>query len=108
MHFSKSSISYLLISIVLASVGAFADAAGVETLWNHHAPSGHFASSPSVGDINGDGILELVVATTGGSIIALDGDARPFWRQDVEGTVTVSPTLADVCGGCGTGSPHCG
>jgi outer membrane protein assembly factor BamB len=87
----------LTVCFVGISMAAWS-AAAVETVWTYHPPSGHIASSPAVGDINGDGRAELVVATTGGSIIALDGQARQLWRQDVDAMLTITPTLADVTG----------
>ncbi len=80
---------------------AASQAGAVETLWTYHAPSGHIASSPAVGDINGDGLAELVVVTTGGSVIALDGQGRQLWRRDVGGALTNTPTLASVTGDSG-------
>lgn len=69
---------------------------GVETLWTSECPSGHFASSPAIGDIDLDGRLEVVVTTTGGSVIALDGDGKQLWRHDTGETITIPPTLANV------------
>ena len=41
--------------------------------------------SPSVGDLDGDGKLELVVATTDGSITALTSDLSTIWRLKIGG-----------------------
>ena len=39
--------------------------------------------SPSVGDLNGDGKSEIVVATTDGSITALSNDLSELWRMKI-------------------------
>jgi len=84
------------------------------TLWtkNLDAP---INSSPAVGDINGDGHLEVVVSTGGdagdrkrpGSLIAFDRNGIQIWRYNLadhspkdglgDGTFS-SPTLCDVEG----------
>jgi hypothetical protein len=91
-------ISVYLFLITCSAVMVAQPSEAVETLWAYQAPSGHIAASPAIGDINGDGCAELVIATTGGSVIALDGQARPLWRKNPGGTFTIPPTLADVTG----------
>ena len=77
-------------------------AAAVDTLWTYESPSGHIAGSPAVGDLDGDGRADLLVGTTGGSVIALDAEARQLWRRVVADMVTCAPSLADVTGGAGS------
>ena len=94
------TIFHVLLSAYGATMAA-ARVGAVETVWTYWTPCGHIASSPAVGDINCDGRAELVIATTGGSIIALDGQAQQLWRRDMGGTFTITPTLADVSGDSG-------
>ena len=68
-----------------------------------------FYSSPAVGDINGDGIYEIV-SGTGSYWTNADGSLRgahvycwdPYgtlrWRSDIGGVATSSPALADIDG----------
>ncbi|MBU2687150.1 MAG: VCBS repeat-containing protein [Actinobacteria bacterium] len=55
-------------------------------------------SSPAVGDINGDGAVEIVVGTWGQRVYAwtYDGQALPGWPFNNEDTVWSSPALADI------------
>ncbi len=57
-------------------------------------------ASPAVGDINGDGSVEVVSATLSGKLFALDSQGRELWRYDLGAAVRdwESPTLGDVDG----------
>jgi len=67
-------------------------------------------SSPSVGDIDGDGAVEIVVgngdywqAQPGGAkdsttVSAFELNGRQKWKRDLGGQTLASPTLADVTG----------
>ena len=96
-----SSTGRAIAALCFCLIASASYAEGAELLWNYQAPSGHIAGSPAVGDANGDGAMDVVVATTGGSIVALSGGGDLLWRQDVAGEITVPPTLADVMAGPG-------
>jgi hypothetical protein len=55
-------------------------------------------SSPAIGDINGDGIADIVVGTYGQFIYAWDytGNQLPGWPYNNEDTIWSSPALADL------------
>lgn len=55
-------------------------------------------SSPAVGDINGDGLSEIVVGTYGQRIYAwtYNGQELPGWPFNNEDTIWSSPALADI------------
>jgi hypothetical protein len=84
--------------------------------WSHTLPSRtcpgvshtncHY-SSPVLYDLNGDGFLEIVVATNNGFVVAMRHDGTEMWRRDVApyygmaaGTqiMTSSPAVADIDG----------
>ncbi|MFH1739776.1 MAG: PQQ-binding-like beta-propeller repeat protein, partial [bacterium] len=73
-------------------------AAAVETLWTFSWPAGHFAGSPAIGDVNGDGRVDIAVAATDGHVIVLDADGQILWRKQIRGAITIPPTLVDIVG----------
>jgi len=55
-------------------------------------------SSPAVGDLEGDGDLEIVIGTNNKTVLALDSDGNTLWRFVAEERVMASPALADFDG----------
>ena len=64
-----------------------------DLLWNFRAGSGYVDCSPAVGDLDGDGVSDIVVVATSGSAVALDASGRVMWEQTVRGPITIPPTL---------------
>ena len=62
--------------------------------------------SPSVGDLNGDGKLEIVIATTDGSITALGDDLTELWRIKIGGPSESWSTSAPVMFGASDGKSY--
>ena len=92
----------LVLPVLLSAIlSATAAPAASTTLWTYTCAGGFIDCSPAAGDINGDGRNELVVVTTAGAVLALDGDAVEIWRYDTHDRFSVPPTLADVAGGPG-------
>lgn len=58
-------------------------------------PSGNFAS-PVVGDVDGDGEIEIIVASWDRNIYLLDHRGRYVWHYHVADTVWSTPILADL------------
>ena len=69
-----------------------------EVAWTYAPPQGFSDISPAVSDLNGDGKVEIVLATTGGQVFALDGKGSEIWHHDVGGIFFFPPTIADVTG----------
>lgn len=86
-----------------ASVTAFSARGMLLPGWPFHLPETANAS-PALGDVSGDGLADVVVATIGGSpaIYVLDGrTARPLpgWPISLrESTINASPVIADLNG----------
>jgi hypothetical protein len=58
-------------------------------------------SSPGIGDVDGDGQLDLVVGSHDGAVNVLrggDGTPTPDWPQPTSHAISSSPTVADTTG----------
>ncbi len=60
-------------------------------------PDGFFAT-PSVADLNGDGVLDIVAPSWDHTVYAWSGTGRLLWRTYLEDTLWSSPTIADIDG----------
>ena len=69
-----------------------------EVAWTYVPPAGHVDVSPAIGDVNGDGRTDLVVGTTAGFVVAVDGKGMGIWRHQMPDAVSIPPTIADVNG----------
>ncbi len=86
-----------------------------ETLWIYKMAGKNIDASAAIGDIDRDGYLDIVVVTTTGIVIALDGYGREIWKTELEDIVSIAPTLVDVTGDSGleilvltqSGTIHC-
>ncbi len=68
-------------------------------LWTY--AGGSAISAPAIADLNGDGRLEVVLATTSGQVIDLqwDGSAlTTLWTYSVPTSIAFSPIVADLTG----------
>ena len=72
--------------------------------WTHHVEWTYqdrdgWYSSPAVGDVNGDGQKEVVVASGDEkALICFAADGRELWRVKSENPILSSPALADLNG----------
>lgn len=58
-------------------------------------PDGFFAS-PAVGDINGDGIVDIVAPSYDHTVYVWSKTGTLLWRRYLEDTLWSSPTIADI------------
>ena len=86
------SISSIAISL---SILAFPLAA-MEVQWEFKPPLGQADASPAIADLNGDGINDIVVTTTAGSIVAIDHQGRQIWMRGVQIPISIAPTAVDL------------
>lgn len=81
--------------LVLATVWQTAGAAA-EVLWRYRPEGGYVDASPAAGDLDGDNHPDIVVTTTAGSVVALDGKGQKIWERVVRGPITTAPTLVPL------------
>jgi outer membrane protein assembly factor BamB len=84
----------LIVGTVVLAGGAWSQ----ESVWTYTPPAGHVDVSPGIGDLDGDGNVEIVVGTTAGLVVALNGMGKEVWRRDTGAAVCIPPTVADVTG----------
>ncbi len=69
-------------------------------VWSYRPPSGYVDATPAPVDLDGDGSLDLVMATTSGKVVALDAQGHIKWQHDlhhiVSQPVAVAGTPAQV------------
>ncbi|MFB6352949.1 MAG: PQQ-binding-like beta-propeller repeat protein [Halobacteriales archaeon] len=85
----------------VAGVGTVRSLAGDtgRTVWERTVTPAGGVLPPVLGDVTGDGVAELVVATHNGRIVALEaGSGTRLATDERAGSVRAPPTLADVDG----------
>ncbi len=95
--FSKRWACIAVAALCVACVGLPA-VAGYEIVWKYQVSTGCVDPSPAVGDLDGDGACDIVIASTPGSVIALNAKGLEQWRYEVRQHISIPPTLADVTG----------
>ena len=84
--------SWMLLVVILCLISS-SPSPGARVLWKFKIPAGYADSSPAVGDLDGDGSLDLVFCTTAGRVLALNAAGRQLWFHDVGATLSTPPTL---------------
>lgn len=62
-------------------------------IWKIPATAGYFDSSPAIGDVDADGIRDIVLATTAGRVFAFDAQSRVIWWYDTGAVISTPPTI---------------
>lgn len=107
----------VLTGVVYATARADTDQPGgqVAPKWTYDLPakacpwSGNdrncHASSPAIADVNGDGRMDVVVATNNGHVVAVSGSGSRLWDRDIapafgrgagQQAIFSSPAVADI------------
>ena len=92
---AKNNIfSIILFLCVILVVGVSNALYAVDTLWRLKSIAGHVDTSPGVADLDGDGILDLVLCSTKGRVLAVDANGHEKWTFDAKETISNPPTIA--------------
>lgn len=91
------SSPYRTLSFALAlSILAATPVAAQDIQWRFKPPLGLVDSSPAVVDMNGDGISDIVMTTTAGSVLAVDHKGQQIWMRGVQIPISIPPTVVDL------------
>ncbi len=88
-----------ILLILLAFIAVFfsnASASSVEKLWEYHPQAGFVDTSPAIGDLDEDGIKDLVFCTVAGRVLALNSLGLRIWHYDAKETITTPPLIDDI------------
>ncbi len=69
-----------------------------EKLWSLKVAGINIDASAAIGDVDRDGYSDIVVGSTMGEVVALDGYGRIIWETDLNDQISIAPTLMDVTG----------
>ncbi len=64
--------------------------------WIFKAPLGSVDSTPLIADLDHNGQKEMILTTTGGSVIVLDAKGQQIWMRGVQIPITISATAVDL------------
>jgi outer membrane protein assembly factor BamB len=69
-----------------------------ERLWHKKTLAGYVDSSPGIGDLDRDGINDLVLCTTAGRILAVDSGGFEMWTFDTNAQIANPSVVIDLNG----------
>ena len=71
--------------------------ASVNKLWSYRPLAGFVDTSPAIGDLDNDGVKDLVFSTVTGRVLALNSLGLRMWYYDVEKhIITTPPIILDI------------
>jgi|GEM_PF-2736525 len=75
------------------------DGSSLEVLWNTQGGAARADQGLAVGDVNDDGVDDIVFSTVDGKVAAVDGETGVFlWRSGFLSLELLSPTIGDIDG----------
>ena len=70
--------------------------ASVNKLWSYRPLAGFVDTSPAVGDLDDDGVKDVIFCTTSGRVLALNSLGLRMWYFDTKEIITTPPVIADL------------
>ena len=71
--------------------------ASVSKLWSYSPLAGFVDTSPAIGDLDNDGVKDLVFSTVTGRVLELNSLGLRMWYYDVEKhIITTPPIILDI------------
>ena len=92
-------VRWIPVFVSLASATMFSW--GAEEIWKKSVRGGNVDSSPICTDLDGDGVKELVMTTTGGEVLVWTLDGEPRIQTGIGEAITISPAAGDLVEGAG-------
>lgn len=97
--FLLAAVSYGAYRLITGFSGRSSGPVIMQTLWTY-ATRGAVQGSPALGDVNGDGFINLIAADEAGYLYGLDArHGGMIWNSDFNtraGSIVSSPKLADI------------
>ncbi len=93
-EFPKTRWLLLLVAFAVLIPGFSSNLFAADVLWRFNPAAGYVDTSPAVGDLDGDGVQDLVLCTTEGRVLALDANGHIKWATDLQQPISNPPTLA--------------
>ena len=67
--------------------------ASANKLWSYRSLAGFVDTSPAVGDLDNDGVKDLVFCTVAGRVLALNSLGLRMWYYDVKNSIITTPPI---------------
>ena len=87
-NFKKLLFVLLVLLIISSNIDASAN-----KLWSYRSLAGFVDTSPAVGDLDNDGVKDLVFCTVAGQVLALNSLGLRMWYYDVEKSIITTPPI---------------
>ena len=87
----------LILLLPLFLIFSYSDLkASVNLLWTYNPQVGFVDASPAVGDLDGDGVKDLVFCTVTGRVFVLNSKGLQVWYYDVKEPISTPPVIVDL------------
>lgn len=99
MNYSTFSLlrKFLFMVFTMGLFSANSDLkASAKKIWSYHSLAGFVDTSPAIGDLDNDGVNDMIFCTSTGRVIALNSLGLKMWHFDVDDVITSPPIISDL------------